>query len=470
MLWSMAIRAPLFNLDGPDESFFTEVARLWATGHPPYLTAFDVKPPGFFAVLVASQSVFGANLIALRALSVLSDGCAAVALLAIGRRLGAPRGAVFAALMYPVLSAWIMGNDCYPVLTALEALAFAAALGPLSPLARASLSGLAIGAAISVKQTAALEAVALLATIVRGGASGDRRLAASGAFCLGAAAIPLAFVAYFAAVGGLPQLVADAGLAALQRPGVDDASFAVLAARAFTVLLRVGPLAPLAVVVALARRSALARARPIAADAVALWFAAALIEILLHQIRWLTYLGPLLPSALILTGAAAERLAAPRGSAAVALAAAALAASILTCAFPVRIAHFLSPFESAATADATRTIAARAPEAGDRLLAIDFGGWLNVTTGLAPPTPFFHRLHLLCRFPGAGPERLDQALAAKPRFVVRGRFMDKDTACADSSALARAVAALTTGYDRIGVFSGAAESYELYEARRALAP
>ena len=46
------------------------------------------------------------------------------------------------------------------------------------------------------------------------------------------------------------------------------------------------------------------------------------------------------------------------------------------------------------------------------------GGWLNVAYDLAPPTPYFHWFHTLCDFPGAGPRRLAEALASRPRFLV----------------------------------------------------
>ena len=469
VLWSLVLRAPLFNLDGPDESFFAEVARLWATGHPPYLAAFDVKPPGFFAILALAQGLFGASLATLRALSVLSDACAAAALLAIGRRLAAPRAGAFAALLYPVLSAWVVGNDCYPVLAAIEALAFAAALGPLSALRRAWLAGLAIGAAVSVKQTAVLEAAALLATMVRADATGGRRVASLVAFCVGAMTIPLAFVAYFASVGGLHALVADVWFAALQRPEIDAGGPNALFGRSLSVLGDLGPLFLVAALAALGRRFTLPGARPVHADAIALWFAATLLGVLLQQSRWLTYVGPALAPSLLLAGAAVERAFAARPPRAFAVACVALAASIVVFAYPVRIARFLTPFEAAAVADATRAVAARAPAADDRLLAIDFGGWLNLSTGLAPPTPYFHRLHLLCRFPGAGPGRLAEALAANPRFVVFGHENQRNTEC-ENSPLPGAVATLARDYEKIGEFRGTADVYELFEARASPRP
>ena len=84
--WTALVRLPLWRMDGLDDAFYVEVARLWAHGLPPYLTVYDVKPPGFFALLALAETALGPTLDALRALAVVCDAATAVALLMLGRR------------------------------------------------------------------------------------------------------------------------------------------------------------------------------------------------------------------------------------------------------------------------------------------------------------------------------------------------------------------------------------------------
>jgi len=57
--WTALVYLPFYGLDGPDDAFYVEAAHLWTKGAPPYVGAFDVKAPGFFAVLAAAQLAFG---------------------------------------------------------------------------------------------------------------------------------------------------------------------------------------------------------------------------------------------------------------------------------------------------------------------------------------------------------------------------------------------------------------------------
>src|SRR5271168_3176331 len=132
--WTALVHLPFYGLDGPDDAFYVEAAHLWTKRAPPYVGAFDVKAPGFFAVLAAAQLVFGASLATLRGVPILFE---------------------------------IYGDAAYAVLCAFTALAFLAALSDLPPMKKAVLAGLAIGAACSVKQTAALEALVLMAILAR---------------------------------------------------------------------------------------------------------------------------------------------------------------------------------------------------------------------------------------------------------------------------------------------------------------
>jgi hypothetical protein len=124
------------------------------------------------------------------------------------------------------------------------------------------------------------------------------------------------------------------------------------------------------------------------------------------------------------------------------------------------------PADFAATQEAAALIEAAHPAPSDRLLAVDFGGWLNIATNLAPPTAYIHRMHLLCRFPDAGPDRLAQAFAARPRFVVAGLYRGQPTPC-DEGASARPLAetALAQDYREIGHVRGETDDLTIYERR-----
>jgi hypothetical protein len=139
-----------------------------------------------------------------------------------------------------------------------------------------------------------------------------------------------------------------------------------------------------------------------------------------------------------------------------------LFAVTVVVAYPFRIWPFLDLDDAPAVAAAARAIAERYPAPQDRLLAIDAGARLNVATGLAPPTPYFHFMHLLCDFPGAGPERLREALAAQPRFIVLAS-RQPTPACLSPTARPRIAEALTRSYRRIAQAPAEAPQLDIYE-------
>ena len=202
LAWAALVRLPLWRMDGLDDAFYVEVAHLWTRGLPPYLYAYDVKPPGFFALLALAETALGPTLDALRALAVVSDAAASVALLALGRRFGQPAVGLAAALCFPVLNELVTANDAYSPLAALTAFAFVAALSRRGLVGRALVAGLLIGAAGAVKQTAGFEALALVAILVGAPEAAGRRAQVGALFLAGACVAPLAFLAYFASPAG----------------------------------------------------------------------------------------------------------------------------------------------------------------------------------------------------------------------------------------------------------------------------
>ena len=453
LAWTAAVRLPLLGRDGPDDAFYAAVAHLWTQGALPYAAVYDIKPPGFFALLALAQTLLGPGLAALRTLAVVSDAASAAALFFIGRRLGAPALGIFAAGLFPALSEIAAADDAYCPLMASTALAFAAALSTAPLAKRAAWAGLAIGAALTIKQTAAFEALALLAILLRApDALGQRRLAAL-AFALAATLAPAATLAYFAWHGAADALIGDVVVFALARPGL--VGFPL-----FAILLSFGLLIMPALPAFARACAAMARIRWRAPDeaawaGVGLWFAAACLGALIQHATANNYVAPILAPCLLLAG---------RGIAAAPKRLAPLALFTVGVAIACRFGDLVRPFDAAALAGAAAQIKARGAAPDDKLFVIDYGAWLYSATGLAPPTAFIHPIHLLCRFPNAGPARLKQALAARPRFVVIGARDGAHGGCVPAANWNIVTDAVAGGYRRFGQAIGAHEAYDLYEA------
>ena len=456
--WSAAVGLRLLRVEGPDEAFFTEAAHLWTRGALPYVSAFDVKPPGYFALLAVAQSLFGASIETIHGLSLVFTCMAAVSAYCIGRRLGRPGVGLFAALAYPVLSQFLSGDDAYPPLEALSALAFLAALSSAPAPRRALSSGFLIGAAFTIKQTAAFEALAIFALLAmeqRG------RWPLPVAFVAAAAAPALAFVAYFAAHGALAPLIADVLVASARRSAMDAGGAMTDLLRFVSLQTKVAPLFLMAAACLPARRGLFPGATPAQTDAIALWYALTLAALVFQHSRWLGYLGPSFIPSLLLAGAWAARL---NLGAPVALRLALIAAALFATVFPYRSEPFLSPLDERAVAEAAAVVRERAPRPQDRLLSLDVEPWINSAADVPPPNAFFYRMHLYCDFPGAGPDKLREALATAPRFIVAAEPHPGGLACERPGVWPEAQAVLAQNYVRVGPANLHAP-YAVYERR-----
>jgi hypothetical protein len=407
--WTICWHIPGHGLRGPDDAFYLTVAHFWRQGAPPYLFAFDVKPPGLFALL----ALVGPSQAGLESLMLACDLGTALCLWRIGLSLGVPVVGVFAAIGYPPLSQMLAANPGYPPLALATSAAFACAVSGMAWRRRVGLAGLAIGVAITIKQTAALEGLAVLWLLMR---EPEARAGRALAFAAAAAVAPLAFVVLFAAQGALAPLFADVVVAALRRTALERDSFAATLARFVSVQAKVWPLAAVAAVAVAQARRLLPGAPVGCAEGLALWTALSWLELWAQHARWLNYLGPTLAPDLLVAGA--WIVVVLRGELVRRAALAALLAATIATAYPLRIWLFLEPAESPAVGATAQAILALKPAPQDRLLSIVKGEELNALVGLAPPTPYFHWLHLVCDFPGAGPSRLRGALAASPRFIV----------------------------------------------------
>ena len=462
LAWTLLVRLPLLHLDGINEVFYVEVARLWTRGVLPYVGAFDVKPPGFFALVAASQSVLGPTPASVRAVAIALDAATATALFFLGR-FGGPRVGLFAAVVYPPLSAFVAFDDCYSALGALTTLAFLAALSPLRLVGRAALAGIAVGAAFSIKQTAAFEAIVLFTTLVGAHDATGRRTIAALAFASGAGLVPVGFLVYFAWNGAARGLIDDAVIGALMRPGsaaegrtfIDGILLFLPLHRSIMGIFVVACLA-------LLRRRALAEALPGAPLAILeAWLLAALLATLVQRSIHVSYVSQTLPPALLLAGLCVARATPEFGRAPEWARLGALGAISLAVAL-VNFGGWSHRHPSRAIAEAMTAIDATGPSDEDKLFAVNRGLWLNVATGLEPPTRYIHPQHTLCEFDGRSGVNLSDSLAAAPRYIVvadrRVRFF-----CERSERWDMIEATLRNGYRLIAHAAEDGESYDVYE-------
>jgi hypothetical protein len=462
LLWTLACRLPFYRFENGDDAVFVEIADLWRRGVLPYVGVFDVKPPGLFAAIGLSELVFGPTMVAIKALGILGDATTATSLFLLARRFDSPKVGVFAAALFAPLNLVVVTYDASGPLTALTSLAFLAALSDLSPLRRAALAGLAVGAAATIKQTAAFEALALLCLLV-----GETPRARTALVFLAAASLaPLAFLLYFAASGAAGPLIADTVLAALNRPGSDmeGVTFANGLLRFIPVQKPILPLIALCLLAALRAPALQAAAPKLALRALFAWLLAAYASLLLQHSLYFPYLAPALAPALLIAGFCADsgvkELARWPATARLALA----AAATLTCALVVMGHEFLHCLKQdfPALDAAASAIRASGPRPSDTLYVVDRGAWLNNMTGLAPPTRFVFAFHAICPFVGGGADPLSENLNAHPRYmVVSDRRLG--AYCERPESWARIDAALAHDYRPLAHVSGTHDSYDVYE-------
>jgi hypothetical protein len=462
LAWTVLARLPLLQHTGADDAFYTEVALLWRQGVLPYVGAFDVKPPGIFAVVALTQSILGPGLAALNTISIASDALTAALLMTLAARYGEPVVGVFAAALYPILSEVIVFDPAYSLLAAMTALAMFATVSPRPLIVRSALAGLIIGAACAVKHTAAFEGLAALAILVGAHDARGRTFAASAAFVLSAAIVPLAFVAYFAAHGAAGVMFSDIVGVAAQKVVADSGKTGLVDGPWRLAILSVS-LAPVFVAIfALPHRQELV---PSHAPhwALRLWLALALVSLLAQRAQLTTYLGPILAPGLLLSGLMIATRTHAGASWSLAARLGVVGAAVAVCVVAERWVTLIATEDMPAIESMAETIRAAHPSDGDRLYVVRKSAWLYPLSGLRPPTPFFIPSQSLCRFANVGPVRTAEAFATRPRFVVVGDPAQKFD-CEVPGARQEIDAALSRDYREMARVEGEFDTYVLYEA------
>lgn len=466
LVWTIVVRSPWRLIEGSDDAFFMEVAHLWTRGVLPYAGAFDVKPPGYFAILAAAEILLGSTLQTLKTVTIFFDAVTATTLYFLGCRMGSRKIGFFSATLYPILSHVVVNNPPYAPLATFTTLSFVAAFSQLPIIRKAALAGLAIGLAATVKQTAAFEGIALLAFFLSAPETAARRITAEFIFALAAAFAPMAFLFYFAAHGAADVLIADVILNALHRPASAIEGLSFLEGLARSLLFLAKPVVALLAFACLAlirRRMILAATPQAPIGATGVWGGAAAVSVWAQRSLFPAYLGPMLAPLLLLAGACLvyaapelKRIAATARLGLLGLATVAL--SIVYCGDGLGRRQ-----ETEAIAIAAKAIAASDPAPTDKLLVVNRSAWLYLATDLAPPTAYFHWEHTLAQFPGAGPTRLAEALATMPRYIiVADRRQRVKYELAES--WRHVDTALASDYRLLSHVQGDRDAYDVYEA------
>ena len=421
-LYTVLVRWPYREVIGEDEAFFLIVAHQWLLGLPPYVGAFDVKPPGLFAIVALAETLFGPTLEAIKTLEAAAVAATSVALWTFGRRhLNAGAGLI-AGLFYAPASLVLSGVNSPPELLASAFVTLAVLVGWGTATAERprligwTVAGLLMGVAMSVKQPAVFEAAAFCLAVLATPSVGRSRAVV--AFALGCAAVPAAFAAFYIAGGHFTDLLNDAVLAALGRTKGDGLTWMEAVRRTPAMLKPVVLLVGAAALVWAERRRL--RGSPLwpTIRLLAIWLAGALAGILAVKSMYDHYFLTLLPPLSLLAGVGLDALPirAPRWRwAAKAALIGATLALLVSRALPL-----IGPAASRLAAERQTAASLRAfgLKAEDRILVVgDLGVYLLAHA--EPAASVFHPLQMLCAFPQlGGVDPLAAALASRAAFVV----------------------------------------------------
>jgi hypothetical protein len=440
-VWTLLVNLPTFARQDADDAFFLEVAKLWTQGLPPYVAAYDVKGPAGFAFLALAVALLGPTLSTLKIVAIAASSVAATALW----RIAAPRGraaAIACVALYPIFMV-VCGDVIYQIMNATLLVAFALAFGGPIGRRRAAAAGLAIGLACAIKQTCAIDALAVAYVLwTKAGAKGDR-LRVLAAFAAATPIVPAGFLLYYVWFGAADAFIGDVVVAAWRR-GADVSLGAALSSWADCLF-------PASVALIVAAAALTRPAEPgerCVRRATAVWLAIEAAGLAAQRAGCSTYVTPLIaPALLIATQAVSAHFGAEgRGRRAVALAAfSAVAVWAAMVGRGLAMLEKLPRVDEATLRQIKTAVEATRPQRDDRLLVVNGAAFANIVTDLRPPTPVFHWAHILCAFPGAGLPALAADLAAKPRYVVFEN-PDRRPACQPAAYTDAIRVALATNY------------------------
>ncbi len=470
------MRLPFYGNISDDEFFFAVVAQRWLEGGLPYVAAYDVKPPGIFALYAMAQALFGESLATIKGLEILFTALGGFSLYRLARKQGGP--ALWCGALYPVYSLALSGVTAANLILQLPFLIMAfAALPKADDMAGAKegfLAGLMVGMAGMVRQAVVAEAAAVLVLLLW--RQRDRRWQCGLAFVTGAMLPALGFALYFAFKGHLAEAWQAVVIAAIARSGGEaPVAHGTIPALHLTAWDVVGgpfamspPVLLLGVLALLAwtRRRKFEAGRPLLILAV-VWLIASLLDVMSAKSMFPYYILATMPPLLLLSGLFVTRALEAKQPLRWQL-----VFTLLAIGWPLA-ADRATLFSIGPNGSEDRLAALRVAEKvkalglpSDRLLVINRGLLVYVAAQARPPAAYFHPKHLLCEFPVGNANPLRAALAARPRFVV---LADPSMVrpCEKPERLAKAHAILKANYEVVETMRGSWDTYALYQLRTA---
>jgi hypothetical protein len=437
LLWSLIVRLPFAQVLGDDEAFFNVVATRWLHGELPYVDSYDIKAPGIFAIFALTQTIFGSGLLQIKGMEVVFVGWGAYGLYRMLYGQGLSRMAHWVSVLYPVYSLFQQGvsfpTQLFQMALTIEAFRYmldgGAAPDAAIRLRHMALSGLMIGCAVMVKQTAAFEGLSLFGWLVL---QTWRRKAflPLAIFCVAGALPTLVFGAYFVATGHFIVAFNDVVMSAFQRSQLDmwiapDT-------------LRLGPfrrltnfpalIKPLLVITcgALLALLRLPRIRAALSPALLvltlLWYVAATASILILNSPALYCGFPLLAPTLILCFAVLchgiDFKPRQRGLYMGLFALAAVIQPVIMEKDDLFLSDYNGIPDYKANMLAAESLKAQGVRPGDNLLVLSRGHYAYVFTGALPRTKYFNAMHLLCPFPTPDANPLAVAMDSRPQYIL----------------------------------------------------
>jgi hypothetical protein len=429
VLWVAALRAPfLFGLemDG-DEALYALAGRAWREGGLLYRDVWDIKPPGFFAILTVFQAVFGDNALAVRLPSLVGAALAtAIAFAWMRRALGSRAIAFLAAACGP---AYALAMNSF--VTRAELVGSPFVMGGMAALflarrpdaGRACAAGLLFGAAFTVKQSFVFEALAgalgYWLLVLRGHGFGTV-VKHGAAFAAGFAAPFLGFLALFWLQGDARILIDSALLGAARRNDI----YPSLAESLAPLVINLRPMVLLAavpLVLLVDRRRIPAGDERWFALAAAAWLLGACASVAAQRAQYYHYLLVLHGPLVLMTGHLMKMV---RDSDL----AARFRRPLLACVFGALFLwplgwfalHFtLGELPSNVAERTDRYLASIGMRADDVVYLVDADTNIYVRSGLKPPTAYPAIMHLACPFtlPVVQEDEIRRIMALRPRLV-----------------------------------------------------
>ncbi len=266
--------------------------------------------------------------------------------------------------------------------------------------------------------------------------------------------MPIAFAAYFLAIGHLGDLINDAAITAVRRASVGyvpwHKAFGLLMAGMLTVL----PIILMAGIFWAERRPLREHPAYPSILFLAAWTGGASLGILVTKGMFFIYTLPILqPLCLAAGGFVQHVLGRIRSRKRRLLLRIGTLASVALYSCYVMSPLFLAGGNNVKAAEAAAALMLREgkrPE--DRILVVDRDLLVYVAAGLEPPLPIFHPLHFLCHFPMKGAEAaLADSMNSKPAFVVMAD-PPVAVACEERSRREAIAARLAQDYRELGHF------------------